>query len=132
MTKQDWKIDVAKLCQRMAGRKDAEFFKEPVDWESLGLLDYPTIISKPMDLKTLRQNLDKGIYSRPGEFAADMRLIFSNAMTYNIPGSRVYNHAKSLGDFFETSWVQLVNDCDDIDKPPTKETLTVFVEKVHL
>jgi hypothetical protein len=29
-------------------------FREPVNWKELGLADYPEIIKKPMDLKTVR------------------------------------------------------------------------------
>ena len=34
-------------------------FREPVPWRELGLNDYPEIIKKPMDLKTVRNKLIK-------------------------------------------------------------------------
>ena len=34
---------------KMINDKNAFYFKDPVDYEALGLLDYPTIIKHPMD-----------------------------------------------------------------------------------
>ena len=33
---------------------NAEAFLTPVEWEELGLLDYPTIVKSPMDLSTIK------------------------------------------------------------------------------
>jgi hypothetical protein len=128
----EWKADFLKIWQRMVSRKDSEFFRDPVDWESLELYDYPTIIKKPMDLRTIKSNLEHGRYLKSTEAAADVRLIFSNAMTYNAPGSRVYTNAKSLGEFWESNWASIAGAEDDIDRPPSKEALLAFVEKSHL
>ena len=38
-------------------KQDSEFFREPVAWKELGLLDYPIVITKPMDLSTVLLNL---------------------------------------------------------------------------
>jgi hypothetical protein len=35
-------------------RPDADAFTEPVDWEAFGLMDYPEIITHPMDLGTVQ------------------------------------------------------------------------------
>jgi hypothetical protein len=35
-------------------RPDAEAFTRPVDWEAFGLMDYPEIITHPMDLGTVQ------------------------------------------------------------------------------
>eukprot|EP00599_Poterioochromonas_sp_BG-1_P000061 CAMPEP_0173146270 /NCGR_PEP_ID=MMETSP1105-20130129/8390_1 /TAXON_ID=2985 /ORGANISM="Ochromonas sp., Strain BG-1" /LENGTH=157 /DNA_ID=CAMNT_0014060433 /DNA_START=1 /DNA_END=470 /DNA_ORIENTATION=- len=115
----------------MMSRKDSEFFREPVDWEGLGLYDYPVIIKNPMDLGTVKKKLERGAYRRPSELAADVRLIFSNAMTYNTPNSKVYNYARTLSDFWESSWAQIANTDDAIDRPPSMEAISEFVEKSH-
>ena len=39
-------------------------FHEPVPWQAMGLTNYPIIIKKPMDLFTLRKNLESGIVIR--------------------------------------------------------------------
>ena len=59
-------------------------FREPVPWKDLGLTDYPEIIKKPMDLRTVRKNLSKGRYKRYDEFYREIQLIWDNCKTYNI------------------------------------------------
>jgi hypothetical protein len=126
-----WEEDIAKLLAKLTSRKEAEFFKEPVDWEGLGLLDYPTIIAHPMDLRTAREKLERGEYETPFEAAADVRLIFLNAMTYNAPGSRVYVYAKTLSDMWETSCASVLRPEDDLDRPASVEEMTHWVDKCH-
>lgn len=101
-----------------------------MDWKSLGLTDYPQIITRPMDLRTLKSNFDKGKYFTATEVAEDTRLIFTNAMTYNAPGSKIYAQANSLGDFFESSWAKLLH-LEDPNRLPTSDELKDFVEKCH-
>lgn len=131
-TPSQWKEHFSKLHAKMVARKDSLYFREPVDWEGLGLVDYPTIITKPMDLSTVKDNLDKGLYKNHSEAAEDVRLIFTNAMTYNLPESRVYTHAKSLSEFFETQWATIAkSDADIKNRTPSMEALADFVEKCH-
>ena len=59
-------------------------FRQPVPWKELGLTDYPEIIKKPMDLRTVRKNLGKGKYKRYEDFFRDTQLIWDNCKTYNI------------------------------------------------
>ena len=47
-------------------------FHEPVAWKELGLLDYPKIISRPMDLATLKQNLLDAKFESYEDFLADL------------------------------------------------------------
>jgi hypothetical protein len=127
-----WKDTFLKLLAKMVSRKDSLYFREPVDWEGLGLVDYPTIITQPMDLSTVKSNVEKGLYRNYSEAAEDIRLIFTNAMTYNLPESKVYSHAKSLGEFFETQWATFAKSDEDVrNRPPTMEALSDFVEKCH-
>ena len=71
--------------------KSASIFLEPVDYDGLGLKDYLDVIKKPMDLGTIETKLDDGDYQSNEEFAEDMKLIWKNAMTYNVPDSEVRN-----------------------------------------
>ena len=61
-------------------------FNEPVDPEELGIPDYPEIVKCPMDLGTIRQRLEANEYVDASDLAADVRLVFSNAMLYNATG----------------------------------------------
>ncbi|CAK7227207.1 hypothetical protein SBRCBS47491_006491 [Sporothrix bragantina] len=57
-------------------------FREPVDPTSEGIPDYFEKVKRPMDLGTIKANLDNHRYKTPEEFHADMRQIFSNVYTY--------------------------------------------------
>ncbi|KAJ9153239.1 hypothetical protein P3X46_026703 [Hevea brasiliensis] len=82
-------------------------FREPVDPVALNIPDYFSIISNPMDLGTIKSKLEKNQYSGAEEFAADVRLTFSNAMLYNPPTNYVHQMAESMNKIFETKWKSL-------------------------
>ena len=71
-----------------------EPFRQPVDWQALGLFDYPQIIKKPMDLGLVKQKINEGKYKTLHEAAEDVRLIWKNCKTYNADGSDFYNLAQ--------------------------------------
>ncbi|CEP01565.1 Bromo domain-containing protein [Plasmodiophora brassicae] len=97
--------EVVKLCmpilKQVAARADAAPFLDPVDWEELGIPDYPEIIKNPMDLGTIKKKLEDGKYANEQEFADDVRLTWNNAKTYNQPGSGIYVAADNLSKLFD-------------------------------
>jgi len=88
-------------------KKESEPYSAPVDWEFYGLTDYPEIIKKPMDLGTIKKRLDGAKYSDAQKFASDVRLVWSNAMTYNRPDSDIYQTADKLSKLFERRFAKL-------------------------
>ncbi|CAM6000122.1 unnamed protein product, partial [Sphagnum balticum] len=76
-------IKCGELLKEMQKYPQATWFLEPVDHIKLGIPDYVTIITKPMDFGTIAKNLEKGVYETPEQFAEHMRLVFRNAITYN-------------------------------------------------
>jgi bromodomain-containing factor 1 len=80
--------------------KDIElgaFFSEPVDPVALGIPTYYQIIKEPMDLRTIQRKMEAGEVSNPEEFARLVRLVFENAMTFNIdPAHSVHQAARNL------------------------------------
>jgi hypothetical protein len=85
--------------ERFAG---ADWFSAPVDAVALGVPHYGAIIDAPMDLSTVKRGLDCGLYPDPHAFAADMRLVFRNAMTFNVlPEAPVHEAARNLHAKFE-------------------------------
>lgn len=65
------------------------------------------VVKNPMDLGTIREKLDlkNGAgYKDIQEICDDVRLVFTNAMSYNQDGSDVYVMAKTLSDKFEEKW----------------------------
>ncbi|KAG8086696.1 hypothetical protein GUJ93_ZPchr0010g10671 [Zizania palustris] len=79
-------------------------FLAPVDAVKLNIPDYFDIIKEPMDLGTIQKKLNAGMYSTPWDFAADVRLTFENAMTYNPTTNPVHIMAKNLKHSFEPRW----------------------------
>lgn len=49
----------------------------------------------------LQDKLLAGRYSSPDDFAADVRLVWTNAQTYNLEGSEIFDISVSLSKFFE-------------------------------
>lgn len=82
-------------------------FNQPVDPVALNIPDYFSIISNPMDLGTIKSKLERNMYFGNEDFAADVRLTFSNAMVYNPPENRVHKMALELNNVFERRWKPL-------------------------
>ena len=68
-------------------------FLAPVDYIALNILDYPKIITHPMDLGTVKKNLLNGDYKIIQDFMSDINLIWKNCRTYNLPGSEIVKMA---------------------------------------
>ena len=62
----------------------------------LNLPDYSEIITRPMDLSTIKKNLESNKYKTPEAFGAHVRLVFENAITYNPEGEDVNTISKRL------------------------------------
>merc|ERR1712048_1154781 len=68
-------------------------FRRPVNAASLGLDDYHSIITQPMDLGTAHSQCLLGEYETLDDLVSDVELVFSNAMKYNPEGHYVYDLA---------------------------------------
>lgn len=108
MSSQKFPNEVFKQCSSLLSKlmkhKHGWVFNSPVDAEDLELHDYHTIIKNPMDLGTVKSKLENNIYDSPTSFAQDIRLTFSNAITYNPEGHDVHILAKQLLQLFEERW----------------------------
>ncbi|KAF1993224.1 GCN5-related histone actyltransferase [Amniculicola lignicola CBS 123094] len=56
-------------------------FLKPVDKDEVP--DYYNVIMSPMDLSTMEERLENGVYATPKELVADIRLILTNCRKYN-------------------------------------------------
>lgn len=86
-------------------------FNAPVDTTLKGLEDYPDVIKRPMDLGTIKKRIDSGGYEGSDgyeKFAADVRLVWENAVLYNSEESEVGRAALALSDIFEQDYERFV------------------------
>jgi bromodomain-containing factor 1 len=93
--------------------KDAAPFLRPVDPIALGIPHYPSIIKNPMDFSTIDRKLTASNpnkpdpnpanprYSNAEDFVSDVRLIFSNCLTFNGPDHAVTASGKRVEEIFD-------------------------------
>ncbi|XP_017218561.1 transcription factor GTE7 isoform X2 [Daucus carota subsp. sativus] len=98
------------ILSKLMKHKHGWVFNKPVDAVALGLHNYHQVIKRPMDLGTVKTKLGKHLYGTPADFAADVRLIFDNAMTYNPKGDDAHTMASILLDKFEELFVPAYNE----------------------
>ena len=93
-------MDKCNQILRFIREKDVErgaFFSEPVDPVALGIPTYRQVVTEPMDLRTLHRKMETNEVSTPEEFGRLARLVFENAMTFNVdPTHSVHQAARNL------------------------------------
>ncbi|XP_072240785.1 bromodomain-containing protein 4-like isoform X1 [Leuresthes tenuis] len=112
----------ARLIREMLSKKHVAYawpFYKPVDAKALGLHDYHEIIKHPMDLSAIKKKLDNRQYREAAEFAADVRLMFSNCYKYNPPDHDVVSMARKLQDVFEMRFAKMPDDLEEPTPVPT-------------
>ncbi|XP_042339672.1 bromodomain testis-specific protein isoform X2 [Plectropomus leopardus] len=92
-------------------------FYTPVDAVALGLHDYHDIIKQPMDLGTIKTKMDQREYANAKEFAADVRLMFSNCYKYNPPSHEVVYMARKLQEVFEARYLKVPQEAEGLSIP---------------
>lgn len=92
------------LLKRLMSHQYGWVFNTPVDVVKMKIPDYYTVIKHPMDFGTIKEKMASNAYSSPLEFLADVRLTFSNAMTYNPPDNDFHIMADTLRKIFEARW----------------------------
>lgn len=124
-----------KQCEQLLGRLMSHqfgwVFNTPVDVVKLNIPDYFTVIKHPMDLGTVKSKITSGIYSCPLGFAADVRLTFSNALTYNPPGNDFHFMAETISKYFEQRWKGIEKKLPvttDVQALPSRAALRVETE----
>ncbi|KAM3742545.1 hypothetical protein ACB098_07G075900 [Castanea mollissima] len=103
------------VLTKLRKHKSGWVFNEPVDVAGMGLHDYYDIIKQPMDLGTVKSRLARDFYRSPLDFAADVRLTFTNALTYNPKGHLVHGMAEQLLARFEELFRPIGEKIDPIE-----------------
>ncbi|XP_035523762.1 bromodomain-containing protein 3a isoform X2 [Morone saxatilis] len=75
-------------------------FYQPVDAVALGLSDYHTIITSPMDLGTIKKRLENNYYWSASECMQDFNTMFTNCYIYNKPTDDIVLMALALEKIF--------------------------------
>ena len=107
--------------------KHAAWFADPVDPVGMGIPHYAEIIKTPMDFGTIKGKYKGGRYASAEAFAADVRLVFRNATTFNTGADEpVHVAAVQLGAKFEERFESAMEDAlyessDDDDEEEEEE-----------
>ncbi|KAF9435155.1 hypothetical protein BGZ76_006802 [Entomortierella beljakovae] len=118
------------IIREFSKKSNAEFmfpFMEPVDWEKLLIPDYPKIIKKPMDIGTVRSNLENDKYNNAAEFEADVRLVMWNCFKFNSPDNPVHIMGRRMETLFNEKWSELPP--PPTPTPPPAEEIAVDSEE---
>ena len=91
--------------------KHAAWFADPVDPVGMGIPHYAEVIKTPMDFGTIKGKYKDGRYASAEAFAADVRLVFRNATTFNKGADEpVHVAAVQLGAKFEERFESAMED----------------------
>ncbi|KAL0077510.1 histone acetyltransferase-like protein [Phycomyces blakesleeanus] len=74
-------------------------FSDPVNADEV--TDYYDVIKEPMDLTTLHNNVEAGVYMTLEDFTKDVQKIFDNCRLYNAESTNYTRLANKLEKFFE-------------------------------
>lgn len=78
----------AQIIDRLFDHEKSEPFLYPVDPDTFP--NYREVIALPMDLTRIRNRLERGWFYAVGDFAADVRLVWNNALQFNCVNSEIY------------------------------------------
>jgi len=131
------KAEFLRILGKLNMRKDSHWFRAPVDYAAQGLFDYPVIIKRPMDTSTIKKKLENNEYNKIEDVIYDFRLVWHNAMIYNVYGSQIYITAKKNQDHFNEMLDLLVQQkklSSDVSgvKPPDPTDLANFIRYLKL
>jgi bromodomain-containing factor 1 len=107
--KDDGTLEQLRFCLRVVNdlyKKQyatfAQFFYDPVSEEYAP--NYYKIIKRPMDLSTLKRNLDQKAYQDANAFYDDFQLMISNCVRFNPVATAVYIAGQDLAKAFNEKW----------------------------
>lgn len=86
--------DMRALLRRVRAHRYAEPFLAPVNTRLV--TDYLSVIKNPIDLQTIGDKIDRGLYITMNMMCADLQLMLDNCKTYNDEGSYFYNAAVAI------------------------------------
>uniref|UniRef100_A0A672GE08 Bromodomain-containing protein 8 n=1 Tax=Salarias fasciatus TaxID=181472 RepID=A0A672GE08_SALFA len=89
-----WKKAIMLVWRAAANHRYANVFLQPVTEEIAP--GYHSIVHRPMDLATIKKNIETGLIRTTAEFQRDIMLMFQNAVMYNSLDHDVYHMALEM------------------------------------
>ncbi|XP_072302275.1 bromodomain-containing protein 8-like isoform X2 [Eucyclogobius newberryi] len=89
-----WKKAIMLVWRAAANHRYANVFLQPVTDEIAP--GYHSIVHRPMDLATVKKNIETGLIRTTAEFQRDIMLMFQNAVMYNSLDHDVYHMALEM------------------------------------
>ncbi|XP_018351152.1 PREDICTED: bromodomain-containing protein 8 isoform X1 [Trachymyrmex septentrionalis] len=89
-----WKKAVMLVYNRLATHKYASVFLRPITEDQAP--GYHSVIFRPMDLSTIKKNIDNGTIRSTMHFQRDVMLMFQNAIMYNKHDTFIFKMAVSM------------------------------------
>lgn len=111
---------ILKVIQNIKRTNDAVPFTKPVDIVALNIPTYPTIVTKPMDLRTMEEKLKNNQYPSIAVYINDFNQILENSMSFNGPEHVVTKNALNIKASFEKQMLNLPGP-DPPEPPPTEK-----------
>lgn len=110
---------ILKVIQNIKRTNDAMPFTKPVDIVALNIPTYPTIVTNPMDLRTMEEKLKNNQYPSIAVYVNDFNQIVENSMSFNGPEHVVTKNALNIRASFEKQMLNLPG--PDPPEPPPAE-----------
>merc|ERR1719420_215265 len=101
------------LNEKIKTMQESWPFMKPVNKKQVK--DYYEKIKQPMDLETMSKKIASHKYHSRQEFVDDMRLIFTNSLTFNGEFHEVTTRAKFLLDIVEDTLVPFADHCEPLE-----------------
>ncbi|XP_069339788.1 bromodomain-containing protein 8 isoform X5 [Eulemur rufifrons] len=89
-----WKKSIMLVWRAAANHRYANVFLQPVTDDIAP--GYHSIVQRPMDLSTIKKNIENGLIRSTAEFQRDIMLMFQNAVMYNSSDHDVYHMAVEM------------------------------------
>ncbi|KAF4521556.1 hypothetical protein B566_EDAN001276 [Ephemera danica] len=89
-----WKKTILPLWSQLAAHKNASIFTRPITNEMAP--GYHNVVFRPMDLTTIKKNIETGQIRSTIEFQRDLMLMFTNAIMYNASNHEVPKMAQEM------------------------------------
>lgn len=73
----------------MYSNESSVLFRQPIGPDDLGISNYTSIVTNPMDLSIIKTKLTTGQYTDPWQYVDDVMLMFDNVQRLKRPKSLV-------------------------------------------